>query len=188
MKKLVAFMHVSLDGFVAGKQGEMDWIHVDDEIFAYVDVLTKEADTALYGRVTYNMMEGYWPIADQQPNATAHDKRHAAWYRSIPKIVVSNTLSSNSEKKLTVIGKDLAKEINQLKQGPGSNILIFGRPSTTHALMELDAIDEYWLFLNPVLRGEGIPLFKNIKHQVNLQQISCKVFSSGVNALHYRKK
>ena len=77
MRKLVLFMHTSLDGFVAGPNGEMDWINVDEEIFDHAEQRTHKADTALYGRVTYQMMESYWPTAADQPAATKHDIDHS---------------------------------------------------------------------------------------------------------------
>src|SRR5687768_12388085 len=95
MRKLVLFMHASLDGFVAGPNGEMDWINVEDELFEYASAETQLADTALYGRVTYQMMDGYWPTAADQPNASRHDIEHSRWYKSVSKIVISKTLSKN---------------------------------------------------------------------------------------------
>src|ERR1044072_2075112 len=97
MKRLVLFMHVSLDGFVAGPNGEMDWIHVDDEIFDYAGQRTSEADTALYGRVTYQMMEGYWPTAADQPNASKHAIEHSAWYKKVNKVVLSQTMKGQQK-------------------------------------------------------------------------------------------
>ena len=93
MRKLIFFMHTSLDGFVAGLNGEMDWIKVDDAIFDFVGTMTDQADTALYGRVTYEMMESYWPTAGEQPNASKHDKEHSAWYNKVSKVVLSKTIT-----------------------------------------------------------------------------------------------
>src|SRR4030095_2530899 len=92
MRKLTLFMHTSLDGFVAGPKGEMDWINVDDEIFDYAGKETDRADAALYERVTYEMMEGYWPTAGDQPTATKHDIEHSRWYNSVTKIVLSRSM------------------------------------------------------------------------------------------------
>jgi dihydrofolate reductase len=87
MKKIIVSMHTSLDGFVAGPNGEMNWIKFDDELFDFVGKMTDKADTALYGRKTYEMMHNYWPTADQKPNATKHDIEHAHWYKQSLKIV-----------------------------------------------------------------------------------------------------
>lgn len=178
-------MHVSLDGFVAGPNGEMDWIKLDDEMFDFVGEFTREADTALYGRVTWEMMEGYWPTAADKPNASKHDIEHSRWYNKVEKVVVSKSMQGKEAEKTNFIGNDIAGEIKKLKQQPGKDILIFGSPSAVHALMEDNLIDEYWLFINPVLLGEGMPLFANIKNRTALKLQQTKVFPCGVAGLHY---
>ena len=187
MRKLVLFMHTSVDGFVAGPNGEMDWIHVDDEIFDYAGDRTDRADTALYGRVTYDMMEGYWPTAADQPGATKHDIQHSNWYNSVPKVVLSKTLTSDKLRNRIVISENLLEEINQLKLAPGKEIIIFGSPTAAHALMQENLIDEYWLFVNPILLAQGIPMFKDIKDRIKLKLLTSKAFASGVVCLHYEK-
>jgi dihydrofolate reductase len=181
-------MHVSLDGIVAGPNGEMDWIIVDEEIFDYAGDRTNHADTALYGRVTYQMMEAYWPTAADKPNPSKHTKQHSAWYNKVPKIVLSHTLKSKDLNNTTVISDNLASEINKLKQANGKEIIIFGSPSAVHSLAGEDLVDEYWLFVNPVLVGQGIPMFKNIKHRTQLKLVKSHAFSNGVVCLHYAKK
>src|SRR5690242_8430146 len=103
MRKLVLFMHVSLDGFVTGPNGEMDWIKVDDEIFDFAGQRTNESDLALYGRVTWQMMDAYWPTAADQPNASKHDIEHSAWYNQVEKIVVSRTMKGKQLPKTKII-------------------------------------------------------------------------------------
>jgi dihydrofolate reductase len=186
MKKITVFMHVSLDGLVAGTNGEMDWININDEMFDFVGKRTDVADTALYGRKTYEMMEHYWPTASEQPEATAHDKKHSKWYNEVNKVVLSKTIQSNSPK-VKIINKNLVAEITQLKQSGNSEVLIFGSPSAVHSLMAKNLIDEYWLFVNPVLLGRGVPLFKNIKTQAKLKLVAHHVFPSGVICLNYYK-
>jgi dihydrofolate reductase len=178
-------MHTSLDGFVAGPNGEMDWIKVDEELFDYASKQTDQADTALYGRVTYQMMEAYWPTAADKPNASKHDKEHAHWYNSVTKVVLSKTLQEKDLRNTKVISSDVPAEIAKLKQGEGKNILIFGSPRAAHSLMEANLIDEYWSFINPILLGQGIPLFKGITSLRPLQLVSSKVFSNGVIGLHH---
>jgi len=185
MKNVILFVHTSLDGFVAGPQGEMDWITVNDEIFDFVTHLTDETDMALYGRVTYEMMEDYWPTAGDQPNASRHDIEHSKWYNNIPKVVLSRTISGKESANIQIISDHLADEIDRLKQDDGKNILIFGSPSAAHALMAEGLVDGYWLFVNPVLLGQGIPVFKNIKHKVVLTLVESHIFSSGIIALYY---
>lgn len=188
MRKLIFFMHTSLDGFVAGLNGEMNWIKFDDELFDFVDTMTPKADTALYGRVTYEMMQNYWPHAGKQPNASKHEKEHSAWYGKVSKVVLSRTLSEKGLVNTKVVSDQLADNINALKNQAGKDILIFGSPSASHSLLREDLIDEFWLFVNPVLLGSGIPLFKGVTEMTALKLIETKIFSCGVIALHYETK
>jgi len=188
MRNLIFFMHTSLDGFVAGPNGEMNWIHVDDDMFDFVATMTDKADTALYGRVTYDMMQSYWPTAGEQPNASKHDKEHSAWYKKVSKIVLSKTITEKGLENTTVISDQLADNINKIKKLDGKNILIFGSPSASHSLMSHGLVDEFWLFVNPVLIGKGMPLFKDVTETIKLKLIETKTFSSGVIALHYETK
>lgn len=186
MRKIVLSLHTTLDGFVAGPNGEMDWIKVDEEMFDLVGKFTDEADIALYGRVTYQMMDSYWPNAGRQPNATKHDIEHSQWYNKVDKIVLSKTMQGKDLNKTTFIAGDILNEVNRLKQQKGKNILIFGSPTAAHLLMAHNLIDDYWLFINPVLIGQGIPLFANIKDKVNLKHLTTKVFPCGVTGLNYK--
>jgi len=188
MRSLVFFMHASLDGFVAGTKGEMNWIKVDDEIFDFVTTLTDQADTALYGRVTYEMMEAYWPTAGEKPDASKHDKEHSVWYKNVSKVVLSKTMNETGLANTKVISDNLLENITLLKQQSGKNILIFGSPRASHSLLKIGLIDEYWIFVNPILLGQGIPLFKNVTDPVKLKLCESKTFTSGVVALHYRKE
>lgn len=187
MRKLVLFMHVSLDGFVTGPSGEMDWIKVDDEMFEFAGERTNQSDTALYGRVTFDMMDAYWPTAADQPNPSKHDIEHSAWYKQVDKIILSRTLRGKTIKKAKIVSDNIANEIKQLKNAEGKEIIIFGSPSASHALMRENLIDEFWLFVNPILVGQGIPLFKDIKDKKDLKLISNHAFASGVVCLHYER-
>jgi dihydrofolate reductase len=185
MRKIVSFVHVSLDGFVAAPNGGLDWIIVNEEIFEYVEQRIRETDTALYGRVTYQMMENYWPAAADQPSATRHDIEHSRWYKNVTKIVLSRTMNGENLPNTKIIGSNLMDAITKLKQGAGSDILLFGSPTATHSLIAENLIDEYWLFLNPILLGQGVPLFKGIKSRASLKLVTSKAFSSGVVCLQY---
>jgi len=187
MRPLVLFMHVSLDGFVAGPNREMDWIKVDEEIFDYAGLRTKESDTALYGRVTYELMQSYWPTAADKPNATKHDKEHSAWYKKVDKVVLSKTMKGQQLPNTIIISDDIAHRVKALKQQAGKEIIIFGSPGASHSLMQHGLIDEFWLFVNPVIIGQGIPLFKDVKEITKLNLITSATFSSGVVCLHYKK-
>src|SRR6266446_5160581 len=115
MRKIISFMHVSLDGFVAGLNGEMDWIKVDEEIFNYVGKRISEGDTALYGRVTYQMMESYWPTAADKPTATKHDIEHSKWYKKVRKVVLSRTMKEAELTNTKIISDNLSEKINEIK-------------------------------------------------------------------------
>ncbi|MBK7850622.1 MAG: dihydrofolate reductase family protein [Bacteroidetes bacterium] len=187
MRNLVFFMHTSLDGFVAGPKGELNWVSINDEIFDFVATMTAQADTALYGRVTYEMMQSYWPTAGQQPNASKHDKEHSVWYKNVSKVVLSKTLSEAGLENTVVIGDNLTDNINKIKNRDGKNILIFGSPGASHSLLSLGLVDEFWLFVNPILLGQGIPLFKGVTETTKLKLLESKTFAGGVIALHYVK-
>ena len=188
MRKIISFMHISLDGFVAGLNGEMDWIKVDEEIFDYVGKQISDGDTALYGRVTYQMMENYWPTAGDKPGATKHDIEHSKWYSKVHKVVLSKTMKEAGLTNTTIISDNLSDRINEIKQSHknGSNeILLFGSPTATHSLIQLNLIDGYWLFVNPIILGQGIPLFTNIKDKIKLKLLTTRQFTCGVTELNY---
>jgi dihydrofolate reductase len=136
-------MHLSLDGFVAGPNGEMNWIKVDEELFTYVGKRIKEGDTSLYGRVTYQMMENYWPTAADKPTATRHEIEHSKWYKHVHKVVLSKSMKDSAIDNTTIISDNLTARINEIKQQAGKEILLFGSPTATHSLMQQDLIDGF---------------------------------------------
>ena len=186
-------MHVSLDGFVAGLNGELDWVKIDQEIFDHVGKRISEGDTALYGRVTYQMMENYWPTAADKPTATKHDIEHSKWYSKVHKVVLSKTMKDAGlpagQAGLTntkIIRDNLSDRINEIKQQSGKDILLFGSPTATHSLIQLNLIDGYWLFVNPIILGRGIPLFVDIKDKIKLNLLTTtRQFTCGVTELNY---
>ena len=192
MRKIISFMHVSLDGFVAGLNGELDWVKVDQEIFEHVGKRISEGDTALYGRVTFQMMENYWPTAGDKPTATRHDIEHSKWYGKVHKVVLSKTMKEADFTKTTIISDNFEERINEIKQSrPASggkeseDILLFGSPTATHSLIQQNLIDGYWLFVNPIILGKGIPLFENINDKIKLKLLTSRQFTSGVIELNY---
>ena len=178
-------MHISLDGFVAGPNGEIDWVKVDEEIFNYVGKRISEGDTALYGRVTYQMMEAYWPTAADKPAATRHDIEHSKWYSKVHKVVLSKTMKDAELTYTTIISDNLSDRISEIKQQAGEDILLFGSPTATHSLIQQNLIDGYWLFVNPIILGQGIPLFVDINDKIKLKLLTTRQFTSGVTELNY---
>ncbi|MFT3912097.1 MAG: dihydrofolate reductase family protein [Ferruginibacter sp.] len=185
MRKIISFMHISLDGFVAGPNGEMNWIKVNGEIFDHVGKRISEGDTALYGRVTYEMMENYWPGAGDKPGASKHDIEHSKWYSKVHKIVLSKTMDQTGLTNTTIISDNLSGNITKIKQEGEKDILLFGSPTATHALIQQNLIDGYWLFVNPVILGKGIPLFTNINDKIKLELLNTRQFACGVTELDY---
>lgn len=184
-RKVVSLMHVSLDGFVAGPDGELEWAIVNEELYGEVAALLKRVDTALYGRVTYGMMESYWPTVPADPASTESERHHAHWVEQVEKIVFSRTLGSVSWHNTRLVKERIGDEMARLKQLPGGDMMIFGSPSIVHTLAPLGLIDEYRLFLNPIALGGGIPLYTGGE---NLELLEARAFPFGVVALHYRTK
>ena len=178
-------MHLSLDGFVAGPNGEMNWIKVDEEIFDHVGKRISKTDTALYGRVTHEMMEAYWPNAGTKSGASKHDIEHSRWYNQAHKLILSKTMKGAGLRNTTIISDNLSEQINEIKQGAGSEILLFGSPTATHSLIQQNLIDGYWLFVNPIILGQGIPLFIDIQNKIGLKLLTTRQFTSGVTELNY---
>ena len=186
MRRIISFMHISLDGFVAGPNGEMNWIKADQEIFDYVGKRISKGDTALYGRVTYQMMESYWPTAGDKTTATKHDIEHSKWYNKVHKIVLSKTIENAGLINTTIISDNLPDIINEVKQQTGEDILLFGSPTATHSLIQQNLIDGFWLFVNPIILGQGIPLFADINDTIKLKLLpATRQFTCGVTELNY---
>jgi dihydrofolate reductase len=140
------------------------------------------------------MMENYWPTAGNKPTATRHDIEHSKWYSKVHKVVLSKTLNPDSyrETNTKIISNNLSDSINEIKQsrpasgGRGSkDILLFGSPTATHSLIQLNLIDGYWLFVNPIILGRGIPLFVDIKDKIKLKLLTTRQFTCGVTELNY---
>ena len=183
MRKVISLMHISLDGFAAGPNGEMDWIVYDSEIFKNAITLTDTGDTAIYGRTTYEMMVGYWPTVLSNPDSSPDDRHHAEWVENVHKVVISRSLDKAEWNNTQLIRENFAEEIAKLKAQPGKNLLIFGSPHVVHLLAQQGLVDEYRLNVSPVVIGEGIPMFEGVKTQLKL--LNVKTFDSGVVALHY---
>jgi dihydrofolate reductase len=184
MRILRALMHVSLDGYCAGPNGEMNWITLNDAIFADVHAMIAETGAAVYGRTTYGMMRGYWPSLLDKEDADPEQRKHAHWVERIPKHTFSRSLKSHDWNNVHLHGD--AGEIAALKAGDGAPLLIFGSPGLTRAFMAADIIDEYWLYQNPVLLGAGIPYY-HAAHLTRLKLVETKSFPGGVVRLHYAK-
>lgn len=188
MGKLVLVVHISLDGFVAGLKGELDGFTPDEENLQFVCSLTEKADTALFGRISYQLLNRYWPTASLRPNATKGEIAYSNWYKNAKKIVLSKTMSQKNLPKTTVISENILEEIIKIKEQAEKNILIFGSPMVSQLLMQHNLIDSYWIFVNPIIFGQGIPLFVDLLSKIKLNLVSMKHFSNGEIALNYERK
>jgi len=186
MRKLIAIVHTSFDGFVAGPKGEFDNFTPGEESLAFVCSVTNDADAALFGRVSFQLLDSHWPTAADLPNATKNAIHYSNWYNSVPKFVLSKTLQPGNSKGTHIINENIPDEINKIKQGGDKNILLFGGPAAVHSLMELNLLDGFWLIMHPVIFGEGIPLFKkDIKRVIKLNLAVNKQLTNGIIALNY---
>lgn len=188
MRKLVSFMHMTLDGFAAGPKGEINWAQVDEEMFEQAGRQTAESDTALYGRVTYELMQAYWPTAADQPQPTRHDIEHSTWYRKVEKVIVSRSMKGQQLPNTTIISDNPGEYIHELKKRPGKDIVMFGSPGISKLMMQLDLIDTFWIFINPIILGQGMPFFGGLNAPLKLKLLSAKSFTSGVVCLHYERE
>lgn len=184
MRKLISLMHVSLDGFCAGPNGEMDWISLGDDLFADVHGMIAATGGAVYGRITYGMMRGYWPSLLNKEDADPAQRAHARWVEAIPKFTFSRTLADSDWNNVRLY-RDAA-QIKALKEESGAPLLIFGSPGLEHSFLGLDVIDEYWMYLNPVQLGRGIRYLDGGARST-LKLIASKPFDSGVMRLHYAR-
>jgi dihydrofolate reductase len=182
MRKLVSLIHLSLDGFCAGPNGEMDWITVNPAIFEDADRVVAAAGAAVYGRTTYGMMRGYWPTVLNDANAPEDRRAHARWVEAVEKITFSRSLTTSDWNNVHL--KRDVKEIAALKQQPGKNLLIFGSPGLVRSFQALDAIDEYWMFLNPVLLGAGVRFFDEA-HKTRFRIAEALRLEPDVMRFHY---
>jgi dihydrofolate reductase len=160
MRNLNLIAQTSLDGFVASANGEFDNFIGGEENLEFVCNITDSADAAMFGRISYELLESSWPTAASKPGATKNEIKYSNWYNSAVKIVLSKTLSDGSLKNVTIIGDHLLTRINEIKEQEGKDILIFGSPTIVHELLNLDIIDNIWLIVHPVIFGSGIPLFR----------------------------
>ena len=188
MRNIISLAHISLDGFMAGPGGEMDFVVFNDELADHTYPLIGSVDLAVYGRSTYELMEGYWPTAGDAPDASAHAKSHARWYKGVKKLVASRTLSPSKDPNVNVVGDDIVGALRAEKQKAGGDIMIFGSPMLTRALAAADLVDEWRLTLQPVILGGGLPLFTKRQERTLLELRSSKTFGTGVMAVHYSTK
>ncbi len=185
MRKIIYWVHTSIDGFIDGPDGEFDWPALGPELTEFSHTLTDRADTFLYGRVVWDMMSAYWPQAESMSD-DPHDVAFAPVWRRTPKIVFSRTLES-AERNTSVIGDNLGDEVAKLKRKRGKDMLLMGGSILPAALEELGLIDEYVIVVHPVVLGGGNKLFLAPKDRFTLDLIDSRTFDARTVLLHYRR-
>ncbi len=188
MRKVIVTMWITLDGFIAGPNNEMNWVadHYDEAMGNYENDLVSAADTLLLGRVTYESFAGAWPYVPDNPSASEGEKEYARKLNAMRKIVFSRTLEKVEWNNSRLVKEIIPEEIENMKQEQGRDIVIYGSASIVQTLTNLGLIDEYQLLVYPVVLGSGKLLFKDIKDRVNLKLLQAKTFPSGVVGLYYR--
>lgn len=191
MRKLIVSMNITLDGFIAGPQQELNW-HCEkwcEEMSQCLTATLSKAHTILLGRCTYETMAAFWPTQTNCLHYPREDLAYAVLMNTIEKVVYSNTINASSWNNTKFITAPLAasiKRIKNLSDTASGNIITYGSGKLVNRLMQLQLVDEYQLWLHPVMLGAGRPMFTSVKSYESLQLLSSKVFASGVVLLHYK--
>jgi dihydrofolate reductase len=184
MRKLIYSMGVSLDGFIAGPDGEIDWSAPDEELHRFHNQQTRELGAHLLGRRLYEEMV-YWETADENPSAAEHELEFARIWKNMPKIVFSKTLEK-VEGNARLVRDGVAEEVAKLKEQAGKDLAV-GGAGLASTCMKLGLIDEYRLFVNPVVLGGGTPYFPALDEMINLELVETQTFGSRVVYVRYRR-
>lgn len=185
MRRIIQIMHISLDGFVAGTNGELDVFENAGEHLNFLNGLLHSSDCIMLGRLTYEMFNGYWPDVETNEASSDDEKKFSQWYNSVTKIILSKTMSELQEKNTLIVNTDFTSTIENLKNQSGKDIFLFGSPKVGQTLLQENLIDEYWIFINPVILGTGIPMFDTSTNLTRLKLVETKIISNGEIALQY---
>ncbi|WP_069159739.1 dihydrofolate reductase family protein [Nocardia altamirensis] len=186
MGNVTLWMQMSLDGFAEGPDEGIHWPVVDEELCgSFLDEL-RSADLFLYGRRTYEIMAAFWPTADADPAISPFYVEFARCWKSTPKLVFSRTLRTAGWN-TRVVGTSLVEEITALRERSDRNMVLFGGAETASTFMKHHLIDEYRLFVHPLLLGGGVPLFPASVDTSGLQLVDIATFDSAVVQMHYQQ-
>ena len=183
MGRLIYGMSVSLDGFVETPTRSLDWVRVDEELHAFFNDQAREMSASLYGRRMYELMVGYWPTAESDPAATPAELEFAGIWRNLPRIVFSRTLEAVDGNSRLVRG-DVVEEVSRLKAQPGYDMDV-GGPTIAAPLIRAGLVDEFRLFVQPVVLGGGTPFFPDMANRIDAELLETRTFGSGVVYLRY---
>ncbi len=185
MRRLIYSMMVSLDGFVARPDGELDWILVDGELHTFINDQTRRLGVSLYGRGMWQELAAYWPTADRDPDAPDYIVEFARIWQAMPKLVFSRTLD-RVDGNARLVRTDVGDEIERLKAEPGDDLAIGGAEIAAMAIRR-GLVDEYRLFVHQVMLGKGKPMFPATDSSITLRLVETRRFSSGVVYTSYER-
>jgi dihydrofolate reductase len=186
VRKIIYQMSVSLDGFIEGPNRELDWHVVDDELHTHINEQLSAMSAFLDGRVTYDLMAGFWPTADSDPHATAPVVEFARIWRDMPKIVYSATLE-RADWNTTIVRDVVPEEVTKLTSQPGGD-MVLGGPNLAATFMRRHLVDEYRLYVHPIVIGQGKPMFQPSDTRTSLHLVETRPFSNGVVLLRYEQE
>jgi dihydrofolate reductase len=184
MRKVIYGMSVSLDGFIEAPNGDLRWSFPDEELHQHFNDWEKTIDLHLYGRGLYENMAAFWPTADENPSAPQVEIEYARIWKNMKKLVFSKTLKQvgwNSQ----LVSENIVEEVNRLKAQPGKDMSV-GGAGIASTFMQLGLIDEYCLYIHPIILGSGKPMFRHLHDQIRLQLVETRPFGSGVVLLKYQ--
>jgi dihydrofolate reductase len=184
MRKLIYSFGVSLDGYIAGPEGEIDWSAPDPELHRFHNQQARELGAHLYGRRLYETMRP-WETAEERPSAPEYELEFARIWKDTPKVVFSKTLEK-IEGNARLVRDNAAEEVTRLKEQPGKELAV-GGAGLASTFIKLGLIDEYRLFVSPVVLGSGTPYFPPLDERINLELLETRTFGSRVVYVRYRR-
>lgn len=184
MRKIVLFNLTTLDGYFEGANADISWHNVDQEFNDFAIAQLRTADMLLFGRKTYELMAAYWPTEE----GIKDNRVIAELMNQIDKIVFSKSLEKAQWDHTSLISENILDEVKKLKRLPGKDVFIFGSADLSSILIQHNLIDEFRIMINPLILGNGTPMFKNVTAKIDLQLLKTKVFGNGNVLLNYIPK
>ncbi len=185
MRRVIYEMMMSLDGFIARPNGDLDWVIITEDLHSFINTREADVDTHLYGRRMYETMAAHWPTAAQNPDAPNYEVEYARIWQGMQKVVFSTTLE-RVEWNSRLVRDNIVDEVNELKALPGRDMSL-GGAGIAASFMHHGLIDAYQIYLQPVVLGSGIPMFPSPNSTHNLELVESVTFDSGVVFLCYQR-
>lgn len=186
MGKIIALGHISLDGYMADLQRQINWIRMDEETNRFVKALYPGAAGTIYGRKTYELMDPFWPNVKKEPEKWPKwVTDYAEWVDDAVKIIVSSTLGSVSWKNTRIIRDHVVEEVRQVKEEVKGDLLLLASAQLLAALLPAGLVDEVGVTITPVVLGQGIPYFSGLTGKLGLELLEEQKFKNGVVGLKY---